>query len=69
MELKFDANQDFQLQAIEAVTSLFAGQPRIETDLHFTLGQSPFTTRQRNTPMSVTPKPIEVFYVHGRYFP
>jgi len=42
MELKFDANQDFQLQAIEAVTSLFAGQPRIETDLHFTLGQSSF---------------------------
>jgi type III restriction enzyme len=42
MQLKFDANQDFQLQAIEAVTSLFAGQPRIETDLHFTLGQSSF---------------------------
>jgi len=42
MELKFDANQDFQLQAIEAVTSLFAGQPRIETDLHFTLGHSSF---------------------------
>ena len=42
MELKFDANQDFQLQAIEAVTALFAGQPRIETDLHFTLGQSSF---------------------------
>jgi type III restriction enzyme len=42
MELKFDANQEFQLQAIEAITSLFAGQPRIETDLHFTLGQSSF---------------------------
>ena len=42
MELKFDANQEFQLQAIEAVTSLFAGQPRIETDLHFTPGQSSF---------------------------
>jgi len=42
MELKFDANQDFQLQAIEAVTALFAGQPRVETDLHFTLGQSSF---------------------------
>lgn len=42
MQLKFDANQDFQLQAIEAVTSLFAGQPRIETDLHFALGQSSF---------------------------
>jgi type III restriction enzyme len=42
MEFKFDANQDFQLQAIEAVTSLFAGQPRIETDLQFILGQSSF---------------------------
>jgi type III restriction enzyme len=37
MEFKFDANQDFQLQAIEAVTSLFAGQPRLETDLRFAL--------------------------------
>ena len=42
VEFIFDANQDFQLQAIEAVTSLFAGQPRIETDLHFTLGHSSF---------------------------
>ena len=40
MQFKFDANQDFQLQAIEAVTVLFTGQPRIETDLHFTLGPS-----------------------------
>jgi hypothetical protein len=40
MQFKFDANQDFQLQAIEAVTALFTGQPRIETDLRFTLGPS-----------------------------
>jgi type III restriction enzyme len=42
MEFKFDANQDFQLEAIEAVTSLFAGQPRIEADLHFSAGVSSF---------------------------
>ena len=42
MEFKFDANQDFQLRAIEAVTALFAGQPRIETDLRFSLGHSTF---------------------------
>ncbi len=42
MKLKFDANQDFQLQAIEAVAGLFVGQPRIEADLRFTAGQSFF---------------------------
>lgn len=42
MEFKFDANQDFQLEAIEAVTSLFAGQPRIRAELRFALGQSSF---------------------------
>jgi type III restriction enzyme len=42
MELKFDANQDYQLQAIEAITDLFTGQPRIEADLQFSLGHSSF---------------------------
>jgi type III restriction enzyme len=42
MEFKFDANQDFQLEAIEAVTSLFAGQPHIEADLRFSPGVSSF---------------------------
>jgi len=42
MELKFDANQDYQLQAIEAVTDLFTGQPRIQADLKFSLGHSSF---------------------------
>lgn len=42
MELKFDANQDYQLQAIEAITELFTGQPRIEADLQFSLGHSSF---------------------------
>ncbi len=30
MEFKFDANQQFQTDAIEAVADLFEGQPRIE---------------------------------------
>jgi len=42
MQLKFEANQDFQLQAIEAVAGLFAGQPRIEADLRFATGASSF---------------------------
>ena len=35
MEFRFDANQDYQLQAIAAVTGLLEGQPRIEVDLSF----------------------------------
>ena len=54
MELNFDANQDFQLQAIEAVTSLFAGQPRIETDLHFTRGHSSFAAVANRLDLSET---------------
>jgi type III restriction enzyme len=42
MQFKFDANQDFQLEAIAAVVDLFAGQPRIETELKFSLGASSF---------------------------
>ncbi|MBE0410979.1 MAG: DEAD/DEAH box helicase family protein [Anaerolineales bacterium] len=38
MQLKFDANQAYQLDAIQAVTDLFDGQPRIETELHFITG-------------------------------
>jgi len=36
MQFKFDANQEFQLQAIEAVTSLLEGQPRVDAihELH-----------------------------------
>lgn len=30
MEFKFDANQEYQVRAIEAVADLFEGQPRIE---------------------------------------
>ena len=42
MKLKFDPDQPHQLQAIEAVAGLFTGQPRIEADLRFALGQSSF---------------------------
>lgn len=38
MQFKFDANQEYQVKAIEAATGLFEGQPCIETDLTFTLG-------------------------------
>jgi len=42
MKLQFDANQDFQLAAIEAVVALFAGQPRVATDFTFGGGASFF---------------------------
>ncbi|MDO8532950.1 MAG: DEAD/DEAH box helicase family protein [Dehalococcoidia bacterium] len=35
MEFKFDANQEFQINAIAAVTGLFEGQPRNEASLTF----------------------------------
>ena len=38
MQLKFDANQQFQIQAIEAIANVFDGQPRIQTDMRFTFG-------------------------------
>jgi len=44
MQLKFDANQPYQLDAIHAVTDLFDGQPRIETELHFSSEAGQFTT-------------------------
>jgi type III restriction enzyme len=37
MQFKFDANQEFQLQAIEAVAGLFDGQPRLENELLLSL--------------------------------
>ncbi|TDA65527.1 MAG: DEAD/DEAH box helicase [Clostridia bacterium] len=38
MQLKFDANQEYQIQAIEAVADLFDGQPRIEATLSVASG-------------------------------
>lgn len=35
MKLHFDPNQSFQLEAIDAVSDLFDGQPRIAADLRF----------------------------------
>ena len=38
MQFKFDANQEYQVRAIEAVANLLEGQPRMEVDLTFTFG-------------------------------
>jgi type III restriction enzyme len=38
MHFKFDANQEFQLQAIEAVAGLLEGQPCLENELNLSLG-------------------------------
>jgi type III restriction enzyme len=38
MQFKFDANQEYQVRAIESVALLLEGQPRNEADLSFSLG-------------------------------
>src|SRR5947209_3401591 len=37
MEFKFDAEQEYQIQAVDAITGLLEGQPRNEIDLTFAL--------------------------------
>src|SRR3989344_621637 len=37
MEFKFDANQEFQREAIRSIVELFDGQPRIEAQVDFPL--------------------------------
>lgn len=39
MQFQFSANQQFQLDAIQAIADLFVGQPRIEADLRFPAGR------------------------------
>src|ERR1035437_8712106 len=40
MKLHFDANQDYQLQAIQAVLNVFEGQPLNKGDFEFSLAQA-----------------------------
>jgi len=37
MQFKFDANQEFQLQAVQAIAGLLEGQPRLEYELRLSL--------------------------------
>ena len=41
MQFRFDPNQEFQVKAIEAVTDLFDGQPRLGPAMHFAAGLHP----------------------------
>jgi type III restriction enzyme len=40
MKFRFESNQSFQVQAIEAVTDLFKGQACMQAAMHFTLGSA-----------------------------
>src|SRR5215217_75327 len=40
MRFHFEAQQDYQIAAVEAVAGLFEGQPRVEPDLLFSLGSA-----------------------------
>ena len=40
MEFRFNANQEYQVIAIESVIGLLHGQNRVEVDLSFALGAS-----------------------------
>ena len=42
MQFQFDADQEYQLDAIQAIADLFTGQGRIKAELCFTAGQSIF---------------------------
>ncbi len=46
MEFKFDGNQDFQLNAISAITDLFEGQPLIEAGLDLVTGGIPVVSNR-----------------------
>lgn len=37
MKLKFDPNQDYQKQAIDAIVDVFEGQPLISSALDFSM--------------------------------
>ena len=50
MQIKFDANQPFQLQAIEAVTKIFEGQPRVRTQITSALGFAALPNQLNLTP-------------------
>lgn len=47
MQFKFDANQEFQIQAVEAVTGLFEGQSRINEEFVLSLNASFVATPNR----------------------
>jgi len=40
MKLHFDSKQEFQLEAVKAITDIFEGQPLSGNDFEFTMGQS-----------------------------
>ena len=60
MKLKFDANQQYQLDAIQTVTDLFDGQPRIGTELRFDAGPGQFGMAFAAVPNRLDLSPTEL---------
>jgi hypothetical protein len=46
MEFRFDANQEFQVKAVEAAADLYDGQAPVGTAMHFAAGQMKRTPRE-----------------------
>ena len=40
MKLHFDSKQEFQLEAVKAITDIFEGQPLSSSDFEFSISQS-----------------------------
>ncbi|MBC7876570.1 MAG: DEAD/DEAH box helicase family protein [Anaerolineales bacterium] len=65
MQIKFDAEQDFQIQAIEAITNIFDGQPRARTQITSALGFAALSNQLNLTPKQLIANLNSVQEING----
>jgi type III restriction enzyme len=49
MKLHFDSNQEYQMEAVRAVTDIFEGQPLSGCDFEFSLTQTGALRKKRDS--------------------